>query len=597
MIGEILEKLFNDSIIENINRDDYTKIFKLPIELISNKILLDENIIRDLELINTVNDNSKQYSLYHNVFNHDTLFGSINLDMWSKYYTNDINFLTDSQNLYKSFTDIVLENDNDIKDDDILSITVDTIEDEGFVDRFHYIDLPLFKDFNKNETILQILAYQNLSSPIFAIIMPILMLILPFFIIKIQGHAITLDRYIEFIKRLLGNHIIGQLFTNFFDAPFEKKIYLIISFGLFLFQIYNNVNICKNYYTNIKYVNDTLDSIRLFLKKTTKKIENFLTFSRDLETYKDFNVEILHRKTIIDEYLLSIDKINEYKFNFKKVFELGYLMKCFYILNNDNTLLETIKYSFGFCGYIENINKLQIEISNNNINFCKFIKNDEIVSIKNCYFAALNNNNPVKNNIKLNNNIIITGPNAAGKTTLLKSLLYNIILSQQIGCGFYSKADLKIYDYIHCYINIPDTGDRDSLFQAECRNCKNILNTILDNPNKNHFCVFDELYSGTNPYEAIASGYSYLDFISKYKNINFVLTTHYIKLCTLLKSKTNNNYYMEIKTDDISGNYHYTYKLLSGISEIKGGIKVLRDLEYPNEIIDNMEKTIHKITI
>ena len=390
---------------------------------------------------------------------------------------------------------------------------------------------------------------------------------------------------------------MGQLFTNFADAPMEKKMYLLFSFGIFLFQIYNNINTCKNYYSNIKYVHDTLKTVRIFLTNTTKKIDNFLIYSKDLITYRSFNEELLNRKTIVEEYLVSINKIDDYNFNIKKVMELGYLMKCFYILNNSNELTQNIKYYFGFTGYIENINRLQYQIKNKNINFCNFIDNDKTVTIKDCYFAALNNNNPIKNNVKLNNNIIITGPNAAGKTTLLKSVLYNIILSQQIGCGFYSKADIKLYDFIHCYINIPDTSDRDSLFQAECRNCKNILDTILKNPDKNHFCVFDELYSGTNPYEAIASGYSYLDFISKYKNINFVLTTHYIKLCKLLKSKINKNYYMEINKDDDTNNYKYTYKLVSGISEIKGGIKVLRDLEYPDNIIENMNKTIEKITI
>lgn len=595
MIEEILNKLFNQSIVEDINKDDYTTIFKLPIELQDNKIALNDNIVRDLELLNDAEQD--KYSLYHNVFDYNTLFGSINLNMWSKYYTNDITFLTESQNLYKNYNDLYIDASDCIKDDDILDLATEIIDDESFVDRFHYIDLPIFKDLNKNETVLQILAYQNLSSPLFAIIAPVIMLIVPFFIIKIQGHEITLERYMEFIKKLLGNHILGQLFTNFAHAPIEKKMYLLFSFGLFLFQIYNNINTCKNYYSNIKYVHDTLKTVRIFLTNTTKKVENFLTYSNDLITYRSFNEELLNRKTIIEEYLVSINKIDDYNFNIKKVMELGYLMKCFYILNNSDKLTQSIKYYFGFTGYIENINRLQCQIKNKNINFCNFVDNDKVINIKDCYFAALNNNNPVKNNVKLENNIIITGPNAAGKTTLLKSVLYNIILSQQIGCGFYSKADIKLYDFIHCYINIPDTSDRDSLFQAECRNCKNILDTILDNPDKNHFCVFDELYSGTNPYEAIASGYSYLDFISKYKNINFVLTTHYIKLCTLLKSKTNNNYYMEIKTDDISGNYHYTYKLLSGISEIKGGIKVLRDLEYPNEIIDNMEKTIHKITI
>ena len=49
------------------------------------------------------------------------------------------------------------------------------------------------------------------------------------------------------------------------------------------------------------------------------------------------------------------------------------------------------------------------------------------------------NSNPVKNSYSLKNNIIITGPNAAGKTTMLKTTLFNIIFSQQTGCGFYKK--------------------------------------------------------------------------------------------------------------------------------------------------------------
>lgn len=597
MLDEIVNKLFNDSIIENINKEEYTTIFKLPIELIEDKIPLSDNIVNDLELLN--NENKEQHSLYHNIFNKETLFGFTNLDMWSKYYTNDLQFLTDSQKLYREYKDFQILESDIIKDEDIYSLSTEIIDDEGFVDRFHYIDLPVFKNFNKNESVLQIMAYQNLSSPVFALIMPILMLILPFFIIKIQGHDITFERYAEFIKKLLGNHILGQLFCGFSEAPMEKKIYMVISLALFIFQVYNNINTCKNYYKNIKYVHDTLNTVRVFLTNSVNKIDNFLVYSYDLSTYKLFNEELLHRKTIIEDYLLSINKIGEYKFNIKKVLELGYLMKCFYILNNDNQLTETIKYCFGFTGYIENITRLQIEIKEERMNFCKFIDSNDVnkkVIMKNCYFAGLNHKEPVKNNVKLSNNMIITGPNAAGKTTLLKSVLYNIIISQQIGCGFYSRADIKLYDFIHCYINIPDTGDRDSLFQSECRTCKNILSTIMDNPDKNHFCVFDELYSGTNPYEAIASGYSYLDYISQFSNINFILTTHYIGLCSLLDSKINKNYYMEINTSDCSLNYNYTYKLVSGISKIKGGIKVLKDLEYPDTIIETMNKTIEKIS-
>ena len=129
------------------------------------------------------------------------------------------------------------------------------------------------------------------------------------------------------------------------------------------------------------------------------------------------------------------------------------------------------------------------------------------------------NNKPVKNNVSLRKNIIITGPNAAGKTTILKATLFNTILSQQIGCGFYSNAEIYPYHYIHCYLNIPDTSGRDSLFQAEARRCKDILDVIVSsNKNERHFCIFDELFSGTNPYEAVGSAYSYLKFLSTSQN-------------------------------------------------------------------------------
>ena len=149
------------------------------------------------------------------------------------------------------------------------------------------------------------------------------------------------------------------------------------------------------------------------------------------------------------------------------------------------------------------------------------------------------------------------------------------------------------YDYLHCYLNIPDTSQRDSLFQSEARRCKDILTLIEKNKDKRHFCIFDELYSGTNPYEAISTSHSYLTYLSKNKHIKFMITTHYIKLCEELEdNKYMVNKHMEIKEkNDI---FIYTYKLKNDISTIKGGIKVLQDLKYPTEIIDNTKCFLKK---
>jgi DNA mismatch repair protein MutS len=118
-----------------------------------------------------------------------------------------------------------------------------------------------------------------------------------------------------------------------------------------------------------------------------------------------------------------------------------------------------------------------------------------------------------------------------------------------------------------------------------------ILRCIMEHPTKRHFCIFDELYSGTNPYEAVAAAYGYIAFISKNPRVDLILTTHYIELCELLEKRNAGaitNLHMSVCADTGA----YLYKIASGISCIKGGLKVLRDLDYPNEIVESARDII-----
>jgi DNA mismatch repair ATPase MutS len=223
---------------------------------------------------------------------------------------------------------------------------------------------------------------------------------------------------------------------------------------------------------------------------------------------------------------------------------------------------------------------------------------------------------PIKNTCKFDKNMIISAPNKAGKTTILKTTILNIIFTQQLGCGFYDSATLVPYTHIHSYLNIPDTSGRDSLFQAESRRCKEILDIIKHSSNAHHFCIFDELYSGTNPTEATKSAYAFLLYLSKYQHVDFMLTTHYVSLCKRLEKKlgfkktetetdntnnTNNeklmtkticNYKMNVIEDKDLGKIKYTYSMKPGISNIQGAVLILEQMEYPKEIIDEMKKDI-----
>ena len=76
-----------------------------------------------------------------------------------------------------------------------------------------------------------------------------------------------------------------------------------------------------------------------------------------------------------------------------------------------------------------------------------------------------------------------------------------------------------------------------------------------------HFCLFDELYSGTNPKEAVRCGYAYLKNLSDKSNVQYMLTTHYNELCEKLdKHKNIINFKMNVEMDD-KNRFHYKYTL------------------------------------
>jgi len=619
----------------NLNtKEQFTDCFKLPIEYldISCVQLLSNNIVNDLELVkvkpsltsdsieldntnsNTSENNTsiisaknnEEYNLYYHVFNPTNVFEKNIINRWSKYYTNNVEFLSQTQVLLKNYTTFkkveFLEDKTTPKEDALYTKCETIIYDNGFINNYQYIDIPLLSKYNNNSLCLQLLSVYNLSSPVFSLLIPILFLLLPFFIIKLQGHKITFGLYFDHLKKVFSNHIIGQVFSSFSNTNFTNKLYLLFSFGFYIFQMYLNFTSCIKYFTNIKYIHETLFDLKHYIVGSLNKYNNFLKYSKDLTKYKSFNDAINTNISIFTSYLDELNKITPYTLNINKLVELGQLMKCFYYLNKNVGIINSLYFSFGFNGYLKNLETLQNFINNNVMNYCNY-DNSKPTSFRDAYFANLNSiekceaittNNKnknyerkiVKNSYSLDKNIIITGPNASGKTTLLKSTLFNVILSQQIGCGFFNSASVKIYDYIHCYINIPDTGGRDSLYQAEARQCKNILETIENNSTKNHFCVFDELYSGTNPDEAVDSAYGYLNYLNKFNNIDYVLTTHYTKLCKKL-NKQNNNFYMKVNNN--ATDFEYTYKIKKGISKVKGAMKVLKDLNYPENIITTMK--------
>ena len=573
--------------------------FKLPITYldVSQNYALSTVVAADLELA----PSQTGQCMYEYLFLPKHLFAKQMIQNWKMQYTTNIDFLQDSQQIIKNLNDYKMDMFNtpyDVNCEKIMQIWKDIKQDDSFLDKYGFMDWEMLKHLNESSLFLQALSFINVISPLISLVIPILFIIFPFILLKIQGIPITFEIYVNVLKDIAKNHFIGKTLCSLDSLSWDKVIYIFFTFGLYLMQIYQNVTQCFRFYRNIHKINDSLIFLQDYAKYSIRSMDCFLEIAKSRTTYQGFckDVEINCDYLIkMRDELETVKQLGDTVMNTANNFgEVGNMLKCYYSIYNNRDYEMGLRYSCGFEGYINNLLGVHTNIENMRINFAEMALETPTCEFTQQYYPPLLDNcatNPVKNDCTFKKNMIISSPNKSGKTTILKTTTINIIFTQQLGCGFYNSAKLTPYTHIHSYLNIPDTSGRDSLFQAESRRCKEIIDIIkvYNGEQYRHFCIFDELYSGTNPDEASKSGYAFLKYLTNFSNVNFILTTHYFSICKKFKDSEHvQNYKMGVNVLE-NGTFDYTYKIKKGISKIKGGVRVLKDMDYPGEIIDTIE--------
>lgn len=262
-------------------------------------------------------------------------------------------------------------------------------------------------------------------------------------------------------------------------------------------------------------------------------------------------------------------------------------------MTNDTGVHQCMMYSFGLVRHLERLRDIKLHPHMNKADFGA--TTDEHVSIINQTFGPIMAYSGAivteKTTAELDSNIMLTGPNASGKTTLLKTTMTNLIYTQQYGYGFYENCIMPyLYTRFQSYLNIQDSFGTDSLFQAEVRRCREIVDaaTLIQT---RQFCIFDELFTGTNQDESIRSSVKLLTAMTtKFSHVDFIATTHMNELCELLKpladvandGKKIKFMRMEVNTNNVEDAEKNTvtlvtptYKLVPGINMVQGAGSVL----------------------
>jgi hypothetical protein len=208
------------------------------------------------------------------------------------------------------------------------------------------------------------------------------------------------------------------------------------------------------------------------------------------------------------------------------------------------------------------------------------------IDVKELYHPLLDN--PVTNSISENRSVLITGSNASGKSTFIKTLAMNAILSQTIYTSL-SKSYRASFFQIYSSMALRDSIlSNESYYIVEIKSLKRILDRI--DSRIPTLCFIDEVLRGTNTLERIAASSQILCSLARSNSIVFA-ATHDIELTHILENYYSNYHFQE----RIEGkNILFDYRLYKGKAVSKNAIKLLDLLGYPESIIQSAEKAANR---
>lgn len=193
--------------------------------------------------------------------------------------------------------------------------------------------------------------------------------------------------------------------------------------------------------------------------------------------------------------------------------------------------------------------------------------------------------NPVTNSLDETKSVLLTGSNASGKSTFLKTVAINAILAQTIYtclADSYESRFFRIYSSMALQDNIQSS---ESYYIVEIKSLKRIVDAAAgpaswaDVP---VMCFIDEVLRGTNTIERIAASSRILDALAHMNALCFA-ATHDIELTTILeKSFSNYHFQEEVSDNDVT----FDYILYPGRATSRNAIKLLGMIGFDKEIIE-----------
>lgn len=429
--------------------------------------------------------------------------------------------------------------------------------------------------------------YRILVSPLVGILSPIVYFIIPYLVLM---YKVKLRVSFTFYLKTIAN----SLWTM--DTILGKSRFLsyvrIVSYlfsAVFYFQsIFSSVEVSKTCTKISSFLIGNINQSIIFLQSALDFKE--LCWNEHMTSYLNVMKDDLHHHQFVsklqvkDFSLLSNfgSRLKDYKELIgSKLEHIKHILQYTYTLD---ALVGAVTYKrqYGLCYNSPTTTKT----------------NSPIIKLENMKHPALPFDKAVANNVWLGTgakgqNAIITSPNSSGKSVLIKSIVINILMAQTMGVCCATTSAITPFGYINTQINVPDSTGCESLFEAEMYRCKHNLDTLAQlhsdcQITKPSLVVMDEIFSSTNPVEAVAGAFAVCKKMAQYQNNVLIFTTHFNYLTKLAKEKDLQfvNYRMGTRHDIADGKITFNYKLERGVNKHLLALELLKKTGFDADIID-----------
>ena len=202
----------------------------------------------------------------------------------------------------------------------------------------------------------------------------------------------------------------------------------------------------------------------------------------------------------------------------------------------------------------------------------------------------------IANDVLLDNNgqqiIIITGPNMAGKSALLRQTALIVLLAQMGSFVPAESAAIGVVDKIFTRVGASDNISLgESTFMVEMNEAASILNNLSERS----LVLFDELGRGTSTYDGISIAWAIVEYIHEHRgHAKTLFATHYHELNEMEKTFDRiRNYNVSVR--EANGKVIFLRKLVRGGSEHSFGIHVAKLAGMPASIVERANQILAEL--